>query len=176
MTGDEILDQIEILFPDAKCELLHDTPFQLLVAVVLSAQTTDASVNKVTPALFARWPDAQSLRQADVHEVEKTIQTIGLYRSKAKNIVALSQTLEDQFHGEVPSTFKELQSLPGVGRKTANVVRSVAFDVPSFAVDTHVERIAKRLGLAKVDDDPLKVETKLRRKSRGSAGIRGIMI
>lgn len=164
MTGDEILDQIEILFPDAKCELLHDTPFQLLVAVVLSAQTTDASVNKVTPALFARWPDAQSLRQADVHEVEKTIQTIGLYRSKAKNIVALSQTLEDQFHGEVPSTFKELQSLPGVGRKTANVVRSVAFDVPSFAVDTHVERIAKRLGLAKVDDDPLKVETKLRRK------------
>ncbi|MFR7639367.1 endonuclease III [uncultured Allobaculum sp.] len=164
MKPEEILDQIEILFPNAKCELLHETPFQLLVAVVLSAQTTDAGVNRVTPTLFSRWPDSASLAKADVQEVADTIRSIGLYPTKSKNIVALAQKIEEEFHGEVPSTFKELQSLPGVGRKTANVVRSVAFDIPSMAVDTHVERVSKRLGLAKFDDDPLKVEEKLRRK------------
>lgn len=161
---EEILDQIEILFPNAQCELHHSTPFQLLIAVVLSAQTTDAAVNKVTPALFEKWPDAASLQNADVKEVGETIRSIGLYPTKAKNIVGLSKKLMEEFDGEVPSTFKELQSLPGVGRKTANVVRSVAFDIPSFAVDTHVERVSKRLGLAKPEDDPLKVEEKLRRK------------
>lgn len=164
MKPEEILDQIEILFPNAQCELLHQTPFQLLVAVVLSAQTTDAAVNKVTPALFERWPDARSLMQADPREVGEVIRSIGLYPTKSKNIVALSAKLVEEFDGEVPSTFNELQSLPGVGRKTANVVRSVAFDIPSFAVDTHVERVSKRLGLAKPEDDPLKVEEKLRRK------------
>lgn len=164
MNADLIIDQIEQIFPDAKCELIHDTPFQLLIAVVLSAQTTDASVNRVTPALFAQWPDSQSLMNADIHDVEQAIRTIGLYRTKAKNIVLLAKALHEQFDDQVPSTFKELQSLPGVGRKTANVVRSVAFDIPSFAVDTHVERVSKRLGLTKVEDDPLKVEEKLRRK------------
>lgn len=164
MTGDQILDAIEVLFPNAQCELLHETPFQLLVAVVLSAQTTDASVNKVTPGLFAKWPDAKSLMHAPLPEVEDAIRTIGLYRTKARNIIALSQSLEDNFHGVVPSSYKELQSLPGVGRKTANVVRSVSFDIPAFAVDTHVERVSKRLGLAKVEDNPLKVEEKLKRK------------
>lgn len=164
MTADQIIDQIEQIFPNAKCELIHETPFQLLVAVVLSAQTTDASVNRVTPGLFEKWPDSQSLMNADIHDVEQAIRTIGLYRNKAKNIVLLAKALHEQFDDQVPSTFKELQSLPGVGRKTANVVRSVAFDIPSFAVDTHVERVSKRLGLAKVEDDPLKVEEKLRRK------------
>lgn len=164
MTGNEILDQIEILFPNAECELKHETPFQLLVAVVLSAQTTDASVNRITPNLFAKWPDAPRLMNADLKEVEAAIQSIGLYRSKAKNIIALSKDIVERFNGEVPFSYEDLQSLPGVGRKTANVVRSVAFKEPSFAVDTHVERVSKRLGLAKVDDDPLKVEQKLCRK------------
>lgn len=164
MTPDEILDQLERLFPNAHCELNHETPFQLLVAVVLSAQATDASVNKVTPALFSRWPDPQSLKEAPLEEVEQVLKSIGLYRSKSKNVIALSRALCEQMDGKVPSTFEELQSLPGVGRKTANVVRSVAFDIPSMAVDTHVERIAKRLGLAKPEDDVLKVEEKLRRK------------
>lgn len=164
MTPEQILDTIEQIFPDAHCELVHDSPFQLLVAVVLSAQTTDAAVNRVTPALFARWPDASSLQSAPLQEVEDALRTIGLYRNKAKNIIALSQALTERFDGQVPQTFKELQSLPGVGRKTANVVRSVAFDIPSLAVDTHVERVSKRLGLAKPEDDVLKVEQKLRRK------------
>ncbi len=164
MTPGEILDKIEEIFPDAQCELHHDNAFQLLVAVVLSAQTTDASVNRVTPALFARWPDAKSLAQAPLEEVEETLKRLGLYRTKAKNIIALSAALEEQFDGQVPSTFKELQSLPGVGRKTANVVRSVAFDIPSLAVDTHVDRVSKRLGLAKPSDSVEKVEEKLRRK------------
>lgn len=164
MTPDEILDHMERLFPNAHCELNHETPFQLLVAVVLSAQATDASVNRVTPALFSRWPDAQSLKDAPLEEVEQVLKSIGLYHSKSKNIIALSGVLCEQMDGQVPSTFEELQSLPGVGRKTANVVRSVAFDIPSMAVDTHVERIAKRLGLAKPEDDVSKVEEKLRRK------------
>lgn len=164
MTGNEIIDKIEEIFPDAKCELNHETTFQLVCAVVLSAQTTDASVNKVTPALFKAYPDAQSMAKASLEDVESYIHTIGLYHAKAKNLIALSQVLLDKFHGEVPSTYKELGMLPGVGRKTANVVRSVAFDIPSFAVDTHVDRVSKRLGLAKVDDSVEKVEEKLKRK------------
>lgn len=164
MKPNEIVDQIEKIFPQAQCELYHETPFQLLVAVVLSAQTTDASVNKVTPALFERFPTPKELAEAEPEEVEPYIRKIGLYRNKARSIVNLSRDLEDKFDGKVPATFKELQSLSGVGRKTANVVRSVAFDIPSFAVDTHVERVSKRLGLAKPYDNVTKVEEKLRRK------------
>jgi endonuclease-3 len=164
MKPNEIVDQIEKIFPQAQCELYHETPFQLLVAVVLSAQTTDASVNKVTPALFERFPTSKELTEAEPEEVEPYIRKIGLYRNKARSIVNLSRDLEDKFDGKVPATFKELQSLSGVGRKTANVVRSVAFDIPSFAVDTHVERVSKRLGLAKPYDNVTKVEEKLRRK------------
>ncbi len=164
MKPNEIVDQIEKIFPQAQCELHHETPFQLLVAVVLSAQTTDASVNKVTPALFERFPTSKELAEAEPEEVEPYIRKIGLYRNKACSIVNLSRDLEDKFDGKVPATFKELQSLSGVGRKTANVVRSVAFDIPSFAVDTHVERVSKRLGLAKPYDNVTKVEEKLRRK------------
>lgn len=164
MNANEIVDEMEKIFPDAQCELNHETPFQLLVAVVLSAQTTDASVNKVTPALFQAYPTSKEMAQATDKDVAKYIHRIGLYRNKAKSIVALSQQLEEKYKGEIPSTYKELQSLPGVGRKTANVVRSVAFQIPSFAVDTHVDRVSKRLGLAKPYDSVEKVEEKLKRK------------
>lgn len=164
MNANEILDAIEVLFPNAQCELKHETPFQLLVAVVLSAQTTDEAVNKVTPALFAAYPDSKAMAQADLRSIEHYIQRIGLYRNKARSIQSLSKDLEDKFNGQVPSSYKDLQSLAGVGRKTANVVRSVAFDIPSFAVDTHVDRVSKRLGLAKPYDSVEKVEEKLKRK------------
>lgn len=164
MTSDEILDILEGMFPQAHCELLHQDPFQLLVAVVLSAQTTDAAVNQVTPALFAAYPDAFALANANVSDIERYIKRIGLYRSKARNIHALAESLVEQFDGQVPISMKDLTSLAGVGRKTANVVRSVAFDIPAFAVDTHVARISKRLGLAKVQDDVETVESKCKRK------------
>lgn len=164
MTTDEILDELAIQFPDAHCELYHRNAFELLVAVALSAQTTDEAVNKVTPSLFAAFPTPQALADADVKDIESYIKQIGLYRNKAKNIHEMAITLLTQFHGEVPRTMKELTSLAGVGRKTANVVQSVAFDIPAIAVDTHVERIAKRLGLAKVQDSVEVVEEKLRRK------------
>lgn len=164
MTANEMIDEIEKIFPNAQCELNHETTFQLVVAVVLSAQTTDASVNKVTPALFAAYPDCWSMAKASEKDIETYIRSIGLFHSKAKNLVALSNVLIDKFDGEVPKTHKELAMLPGVGRKTANVVRSVAFNIPSFAVDTHVNRVSKRLGLAKENDSVEKVEEKLKRK------------
>lgn len=164
MTGNEIIAKITEIFPDAKCELHHESTFQLIVAVVLSAQTTDASVNRVTPALFEAYPDAKSMAQAEPEELEPYIRTIGLFHAKARNISQLARAIDENYDGQVPSTMKELTSLPGVGRKTANVVRSVAFDIPSFAVDTHVDRISKRLGLAKPEDSVEKVEQKLKRK------------
>lgn len=164
MTPNEILDEMERIFPDARCELNHETPFQLLVAVVLSAQTTDAMVNRVTPDLFSRFPDCKSMAQADVSQIASCIRKIGLYRNKAKSISSLSKTLLEKYDGQVPSSYQALLKLPGVGRKTANVVRSVAFDIPSFAVDTHVNRVSKRLGLAKYSDSVEKVEEKLKRK------------
>ncbi|MBQ0064704.1 MAG: endonuclease III [Firmicutes bacterium] len=164
MNANEILDEMEKIFPNAKCELHHSSPFQLVVAVVLSAQTTDESVNKCTPALFEAYPTSKEMAKAEIKDIENYIRRIGLYRNKAKSLKELSITLEEKFHGEVPSSFKDLQSLPGVGRKTANVVRSVAFDIPSFAVDTHVNRVSKRLGLAKPQDSVEKVEEKLKRK------------
>lgn len=164
MNANEILDQIEQIFPHAQCELHHQSSFQLLVAVVLSAQTTDASVNQVTPGLFAAYPTSKAMAQASVSEIESYIRRIGLYRNKARSIHDLSLVLEEEYGGQVPCSMKELMSLPGVGRKTANVVRSVAFDIPSFAVDTHVDRVSKRLRLAKPQDTVEKVEEKLKRK------------
>ena len=164
MTTDEILDNLEEMFPNAACELIHKNAFELLIAVVLSAQTTDASVNKITPGLFEAFPTPQALADADIKDVENKIRRIGLYRNKARSIKELSRALVENFDGVVPETMKELKSLAGVGRKTANVVRSVCFDIPSIAVDTHVERISKRLGLAKPQDSVEKVEEKLKRK------------
>ena len=164
MNGNEIVDQIEEIFPNAQCELYYNTPFQLLVAVVLSAQTTDAGVNRVTPHLFEEFPTASKMAQASIEQIEAHIHTIGFYRTKSKNLILLSQKLVEDYDEVVPHTYKELMSLAGVGRKTANVVRSVIFDIPSFAVDTHVNRVSKRLGLAKPDDSVEKVEEKLKRK------------
>lgn len=162
--SDEILDKLEEMFPNAECELNHESTFQLLIAVILSAQTTDVSVNKVTPNLFSKYPDAFALANANLSDVENCIRNLGLYRNKAKNIIECAIQLVNEYNGEVPSTMKELTSLAGVGRKTANVVLSVAFSIPAIAVDTHVDRISKRLGLSKPQDNVLDVETKLKRK------------
>ena len=136
--------EMQKLFPDAHCELDHDTPFQLLIATILSAQATDKGVNKVTPKLFAIYPNAHALANSEEEVVIECIQSLGLYRNKAKNIRLCAQQLVERFNGEVPRTREELVQLAGVGRKTANVVLSVAFGLPAFAVDTHVERISKR--------------------------------
>ena len=152
------------LFPDAHCELNHRNAFELLIATILSAQATDVGVNKVTPKLFERFPTPAHLAAASEESVIECIQSLGLYRSKAKNIRLCAQQLMEQFNGEVPRTREELVSLAGVGRKTANVVMSVAFNIPAFAVDTHVERISKRLQICRQKDSVLEVEETLCRK------------
>lgn len=159
----EVLDIMAEMFPDAQGELVAETPFQLLIAVILSAQTTDKGVNKATPALFAAYPDSLSLSQAKVSDVEQLIKTIGLYRGKAKNIIRTAEMIETEFGGELPRDKALLMTLPGVGRKTANVVLGDAFGIPGIAVDTHVERIAKRLQLVKQSATVLEVEDKLMR-------------
>ena len=164
MEVNAILDQLELMFPNAHCELIHRNAFELLCAVVLSAQTTDAAVNKITPYLFECFPTVQAMAEAEIKEIEGCIKSIGLYRNKAKSLQQLSRSLLTDFDGEVPMSMKDLTSLAGVGRKTANVIRSVWFDIPAIAVDTHVERISKRLKLAKPFDDVEDVERKLKRK------------
>lgn len=164
MKIDEILSQLTEMFPDAHCELIHRSPFELAVAVVLSAQTTDVSVNKVTPGLFAKYPTPQALAEAPLEDIEHCIQRIGLYHNKAKSIQGLARGLMEHFDGVMPQTMEELTTLPGVGRKSANVIMSVCFNVPAIAVDTHVERISKRLGLAAPKDSVLEVEKKLMKK------------
>lgn len=158
------LDVFKDMFPDAECELKHSNPFELLIAVVLSAQCTDALVNKVTPDLFQKYRTPEDYLAVSLTELEQDIKSIGLYRNKAKNICKLCQTLIDTYGGEVPKTKEELMNLAGVGRKTANVVASVAFGEPAIAVDTHVERVAKRLAICRWKDTVLEVEQTLMRK------------
>lgn len=146
------LIMLEDMHPEAMCALNHKSNFELLVAVVLSAQTTDVSVNKVTPALFDKYPDAYTLAKAKPDEVAEIIRTIGLYKNKSANVVKLADKLCESFGGEVPGSFGELVSLPGVGRKTANVVLAEAFGVPAIAVDTHVFRVSNRIGFANAKD------------------------
>ena len=148
----EVLDALEAMHPEAMCALDHGSEFELLIAVVLSAQTTDVSVNKVTPELFRKYPSPEALASADQADVIDTIKTIGLYKTKSANIIKLAQKLVDDFDGGVPGTFEELVSLPGVGRKTANVVLAEAFGKPAIAVDTHVFRVANRIGLTDAKD------------------------
>ena len=148
----EILDALRIEYPDAECALVHRNPFELLVAVTLSAQTTDKSVNQISPALFAKYPNAKSLAKAKAEDVEALIKRIGMYKTKSKNIIGLSQKLVADYAGEVPTNYDDLITLPGVGRKTANVVLSVAFGEQRIAVDTHVFRVANRIGLVKATD------------------------
>lgn len=158
------LEQIEDMFPDAHCELNHSNPFELTIAVLLSAQCTDALVNKVTPKLFAKYKTPQDYLKVSVEELQNDIRSIGLYRNKAKNIQKLSELLLTEYDGEIPKDRDELTKLPGVGRKTANVVVSVAYDIPAIAVDTHVERVSKRLGICRWKDSVLQVEETLMKK------------
>lgn len=153
----KILDALEDEYPQAECALDHINVFQLIVAVALSAQTTDVSVNKVTPALFRAYPDAEALAAADPEQVSEYIRSIGMYKTKSKNIVAMAGKLCSEFEGQVPHDYDALVSLPGVGRKTANVVLSVGFGEQRIAVDTHVFRVANRIGLVH-EKDVLKTE------------------
>jgi len=148
------------LYPHAHCALHYANPLQLLVATILSAQCTDERVNRVTPALFARYPDAKALAEADQAELEKMILSTGFFRNKAKNIIACCRQLVELHDGEVPRTMEELVPLPGVGRKTANVILGNAFEVPGIPVDTHVGRLSQRMGLSK-HSDPVKIERDL---------------
>lgn len=147
-----IMDRLEQMHPEAACALDFGTHFQLLSAVMLSAQTTDVSVNKVTPVLFDKYPTAEAMAEADPLEVQEIIKTIGLYKNKSKNIVALSKMLVSEYGGEVPGSYEDLIRLPGVGRKTANVVLAEGFGEARIAVDTHVFRVSNRIGLTSAKD------------------------
>jgi endonuclease-3 len=165
-------------YPGAECALVHDNPFQLLTATILSAQTTDENVNKVTPALFTKYPTPSDLAHANPDDVEQLVFPTGFYRSKTKSLLGMARTLEEEFDGEVPTELEDLVRLPGVGRKTGNVVRSVAFDLPGLPVDTHVGRLSRRLKLT-TEDDPVKVEIDLNAlippEERGRFSLRMIL-
>ena len=166
MTKKEIahaaVDALKAEYPDAKCSLDYKTPLQLLIATRLSAQCTDARVNLVTPALFERFPDAESFAQAEVSEVAEYIKSCGLFKTKSRDIVAMAQMILDDFGGEVPDNIDDLTKLPGVGRKTANLISGDVYGKPAVVVDTHCIRITTRLGLHK-ETDQKKIETALRR-------------
>lgn len=153
-------DRLAVEYPVALCELDHRNPFELLAATILSAQCTDARVNMVTPTLFDRYPGPDELASADPSELEEIIRSTGFFQSKAKNLIGMAQAILDRYDGEVPTELDDLVTLPGVGRKTGNVVRSVAFGLPGLPVDTHVGRLSRRLGLTEMED-PVKIEHEL---------------
>ena len=159
----QILDYLDEILPNVGCELNYNKDYELVIAVMLSAQTTDVSVNQVTSKLFAKYTTLESLAKADLSDIEDIIHSIGLYKNKAKNLLGIAQTLVEKYHGVVPSDKDELQTLPGVGNKTAGVIRAEIFHIPDLPVDTHILRISKRLGLAKEDDGPYEVEQKLKK-------------
>ena len=160
------------------CALQHDNPFQLLIATILSAQCTDARVNMVTPALFLRYPDPVALAAASLLELEELVRSTGFFRMKARNLVGMAEALVRDFGGEVPTALEDLVTLPGVGRKTGNVIRSVDFGLPGLPVDTHVGRVSRRLGLTE-EQDPVRVELELNRLmpagERGAFSLRMIL-
>lgn len=149
---DEILNQLQMLYPDAHCELNYTTPFELLIATILSAQCTDKRVNEITANLFAKYNQPEHYIHLTQAELEEEIKGLGLFKNKSKNILETCRILYEKYNSEVPRTHKELEALPGVGRKTANVVLSNAFGIPAIAVDTHVFRVGNRLGLAQSDN------------------------
>jgi endonuclease-3 len=155
-----VIERLTELYPDVRCALDHSNPYELLVATILSAQTTDERVNMVTPALFAEYPTPADLAAADPTRVEELIRSTGFFRAKTRSIIGMAKAVEERFDGEIPRELDDLVTLPGVGRKTANVVRSVAFDLPGLPVDTHVGRLARRLRLT-TETDPVAVERDL---------------
>ena len=179
--ADVVVERLSHEYPGTArdlCALVFDSPYQLLVATILSAQTTDETVNKATPALFARYPTPADLADADPEELETLVHSTGFFRSKAKNLIGMACTLEERFGGEVPTDLDDLTKLPGVGRKTGNVIRSVAFGLPGLPVDTHVGRLARRLKLT-LEDDPVKAELALNDlvapEERGALSLRLIL-
>ena len=159
----EISSFLDEVFPNVGCELNYNKDYELVIAVMLSAQTTDVSVNKVTPILFDKYKTLEELANASLFDVEEIIHSIGLYKNKAKKAIAIAKALVDNYGGVVPSDKNELQKLPGVGNKTAGVIRAEIFRIPDLPVDTHILRISKRLGLTNKDDDPLNTEIKLKK-------------
>ena len=158
-----LLDYLDEILPTAKCELLYTKDYELVIAVMLSAQTTDKSVNAVTPILFKKYPTLDALYNAPLEDIEEIIKPIGLYKNKAKNLKGIVKELVDRFNSAVPSDKEQLMTLPGVGNKTAGVIRAEIFQIPDLPVDTHILRISKRLNLAKKDDEPIDVERKLKK-------------
>ncbi|MCY4176385.1 MAG: endonuclease III [Acidimicrobiaceae bacterium] len=165
-------------YPEAVCELEHRNAFELLAATILAAQSTDVGVNKATPALFARFPDPETLAEAEPEQVEPYVNTIGLFRNKSKSLVGMARMLLEEYDGEVPGAMRDLVRLPGVGRKTANVIRSVALGLPGLPVDTHVTRLSGLLGLTS-ESDPVKIEMALNpmipARQRGDFSLRMIL-
>ena len=159
----DLLEKLDIMIPDPKCELNYNKDYELLIATVLSAQCTDARVNMVTKELFSKY-DIYSLAAANINDIKKIIKSVGTYTRKSEYIIEIAKRLVNDYNGKVPNDRKYLESLPGVGRKTCNVVLSNIYDVPTIAVDTHVERVSKRLNLVRQNDDVLKVENKLMKK------------
>jgi endonuclease-3 len=153
-------ERLAVAYPEAETALLHKDPFELLIATILSAQTTDERVNAVTPVLFKRYPNAAALAEAGPPDVERIIQSAGFFRNKTRSIIACAKALVERFDGQVPPRMEDLVTLPGVGRKTANVVLGVAWRIPGFAVDTHVTRLTARLGLTR-QTDPVKIEAEV---------------
>jgi endonuclease-3 len=176
-----VLERLAVEYPGTApelCALDHTSAFELLVATILSAQTTDENVNKVTPAVFARYPTPEDLAHADPAELEVLIHSTGFFRSKTKSVIGMANAVVDRFDGEVPSKLSDLVTLPGVGRKTGNVVRSVAMGLPGLPVDTHVTRLSGRLGLTE-NTDPVKIELDLNpmvpAAERGALSLRLIL-
>ena len=161
MKTNRIEEYLDTLFPNPRCELIYHSDYELLIAVVLSAQSTDKRVNQVTPILFDRYPSLQALKKASIHDLEMIIRPVGSFRRKAFYVQEISRLIVDDYQGTVPRDREELMKFPGVGRKTVNVFLSEFYQEPAIAVDTHVERISKRLGLAKFGDDVLTIEKKL---------------
>lgn len=165
---------LDYLFPDPQCELIYHSDYELLIAVVLSAQSTDKRVNSVTPILFQKYPTLKALKEASLEDLENILRPIGSYHKKASYIKEIARIIVDDYQGSMPCDRKILESFPGVGRKTVNVVFSEYYHIPAFAVDTHVERVSKRLGLAKEQDNVLTIEEKLKKlfpKKNGGGGI-----
>lgn len=159
----EVSQYLDSLFPNAKCELFYSQDYELVIAVMLSAQTTDKSVNAVTSHLFKKYPTLKSFVEADIKDIENEIQSLGLYKNKAKNIKGIAETLYNDFNSVLPSDKNELQKLPGIGNKSAGVIRCEVFKIPDLPVDTHIIRISNRLGIATKKDEPIDIERKLKK-------------